>query len=452
MKNAVHDVLVLGAGAAGLAAAAVLAKAGQRVALIEARQRIGGRIFTEHFRAPGSQASFPIELGAEFIHGLPEESWRLVKQAQLATRELSGTHLRYTDGTLRASDDGSIGGVFDAMSQWLEPQPRDFDATFADFLQRSNLGAAARAASIRYVEGFNAADHRVIGLVGLERQQQAEDRIQGDRLFHIVDGYDALPAYLLDQSLAADAQLHLSTTIDTVRWNAGDVTMAGFAADGAPCTFRGTRAIVTLPLGVLQSAAVRFDPTPATALPEARRLAMDSVVRIPLTFRSRFWAGAAAKGKLPEVADDLERLSFLLTDQKIATWWTQAPERTPMLTAWVGGPASRRLQRITNPGSSQPIVIDDCIAALAAVFGEPAAAVQNELESWHFHDWDADPLSLGAYSYAPAGAADVSARLAEPIERTLYFAGEHTTTSGHWGTVHGAIQSGEAAASKILHD
>jgi monoamine oxidase len=86
---------------------------------------------------------------------------------------------------------------------------------------------------------------------------------------------------------------------------------------------------------------------------------------------------------------------------------------------------------------------------LAATFGQSTGYLQERLVGGHFHDWNADQYARGAYSYAPAGALNASANIAEPVDRTLYFAGEHTNVSGHWGTVHGALQSGEAAAARI---
>jgi monoamine oxidase len=87
---------------------------------------------------------------------------------------------------------------------------------------------------------------------------------------------------------------------------------------------------------------------------------------------------------------------------------------------------------------------------LAAALGRPATELQTRLLSCHSHDWQSDPFARGAYSYAPAGALDASARLTAPVEGTLFFAGEHTDTEGHWGTVHGALASGLRAAAQIL--
>src|SRR5882724_10463560 len=98
------DTVVIGAGVAGLAAARLLASAGQRVAILEARDRVGGRIFTQRATVAGSRDTLAIELGAEFIHGLPPETWGLVEEAGLATYELQGSNLSFTDDRLQQGD------------------------------------------------------------------------------------------------------------------------------------------------------------------------------------------------------------------------------------------------------------------------------------------------------------------------------------------------------------
>jgi monoamine oxidase len=84
------------------------------------------------------------------------------------------------------------------------------------------------------------------------------------------------------------------------------------------------------------------------------------------------------------------------------------------------------------------------------LFDIPPARLESLLAAYYCHDWEADPCSLGAYSYAPAGALDASGRIAEPVENTLFFAGEHPDVGGHWGTVHGALASGDSAARRLL--
>ena len=87
---------------------------------------------------------------------------------------------------------------------------------------------------------------------------------------------------------------------------------------------------------------------------------------------------------------------------------------------------------------------------LSFMLGSTLHEVRKHLLRWHMHDWQIDPLSLGAYTYVPRGAIDASDHLSQPVEQTLFFAGEHTDTSGHWGTVHGALRSGCRAARQLL--
>ncbi len=136
-----------------------------------------------------------------------------------------------------------------------------------------------------------------------------------------------------------------------------------------------------------------------------------------------------------------ERMHFLFAQgEHPPTYWTTAPRPSPLLTCWAGGP--RALQ---TPNA--PTLQSAAHASLARIFGRP---LEPGLVAAHFHDWMADPFSRGAYSWAPAGAAEAASTLASPVEQTLFFAGEHTDTTGHPGTVHGALRSGLRAAQQVL--
>ena len=455
-----YDVLVVGAGAAGLNAAALLAASGRRVAVVEARGRVGGRIFTRHVKAPTATdedaaatpgMTIPVELGAEFIHGLPEETWRLVREAQLDTVELAGESLHF-DG-VRLEPERSGDGVWNAlrdMTGWLTARS-GADASFADYLQQSNLDPAARQAAIRYVEGFNAADHRVIGVAALARQQAAEDAIAAQRIFHVRAGYDSVPLFLQKKTEAAGGTVFLGRPVSLLRWRPGGVTATGVDCRGGEFTFRGRRAVLALPLGVLQSGDLRFDPEPADRLLIAGRMAMGTAIRIPMLFRSRFWSEAPMQARAPAVTRQLERLSFLLTDAGLpSTWWTCHPRETALITGWIGGPGTASLTGNAGSSPEPDGPIETALQTLATLFSMTPAQLRRRLIGCHFHDWSADPYARGAYSYMPAGASQASRLLAEPVAQTLYFAGEHATNTGHWGTVHGALDSGSAAADAII--
>ena len=148
--NAPFDIAIIGAGIAGLAAGRRLAGAGRRVAILEARDRVGGRIYT-HRAAPG----IPIELGAEFVHGRPPALCTLIREAGLPTYELEGSELRYEGGRLSARSDlpSHAHHVLEGMMQWLEQRPAGTDMTFEQYLESTAPAPEAAEAAAYYVEG-----------------------------------------------------------------------------------------------------------------------------------------------------------------------------------------------------------------------------------------------------------------------------------------------------------
>ncbi len=211
----------------------------------------------------------------------------------------------------------------------------------------------------------------------------------------------------------------------------------------APCV------LVTLPLAVLQSArgeigAVGFMPDlPARKRAALTKLEMGKVVRVSLRFRSRFWDDIPAPdgGSLT-----LSGLRFLLSqDQSFPTWWTMSPERAPILTGWAPFQCAEQLS-----GKGTNFVIDESLRALSRLLNLRSDDLSQLLDAGYFHDWQSDPFSRGAYSYGKVGADGAQEALASPVESTLFFAGEATDTTGHNGTVHGAIASGMRAAREIF--
>ena len=437
-----YDTVVIGAGIAGLAAGRMLSDAGQKVAILDARSRIGGRIFTERANVAGS-GDVPIELGAEFIHGLPAGTWDLVREGNLGTYELQGSQLFFIHNRVQKSDAShdAASEVLHGLKCWAQEHPAS-DMAFADYLTLAGIGGAAAQAAAAYVEGFNAADQGVIGAAALAKQQRAEDEIQGDRLFRVQGGYDRIPRVLARSLERNGASILLNHSVRAVTWSEGAVSIHTTAPTGRTLTAR--RAVITLPLAVLQAGSVEFSPPPAALMAQARRMRMGEVVRMSLVFRSRFWCGDDLLLARPDLAPELEHLSFLFTPGLTpATWWTPIPDQSPVITGWAGGPKAE---------IDRDALLMVSLRVLSAVFGISENSLRRELASWHSHDWSADVHSRGAYSYAPAGALDASEKMSIPVAGTLYFAGEHTDTTGHWGTVHGALGSGLRAARQVLRD
>ncbi|MBV8630228.1 MAG: FAD-dependent oxidoreductase [Silvibacterium sp.] len=414
------EIAVIGAGIAGLAAARTLAEAGRSVVLIEAQNRIGGRILTT--RDPATD--LPIELGAEFVHGRPPELLDLIREAGLTVYERKGDFLCYENGKL-----GDC-GFFDEAFGVLEDLPESPDIPFAEFLTQKRVPDHIAARATAYVEGFNAADSTRIGTAALHKQQQAEKSVSGDRSFRIIEGYDRLAQFLCDRFTTFGGQLHLDTPVIQIRWQAGDVCIS--TANPALPEIRASRGIIAIPLGVLQSGSPRIMPEPARHIDAIGKLAMGPATRITLLFRDRFWGASAPN------------LSFLFADDKpLTTWWTAAPNPSPTLTGWTAGPRALR----AGAGTARK---EEALATLSVIFKRPD--LSGLVVSDHAHDWQDDPFSLGAYSYSPAGAVTASDDLAAPVDRTLFFAGEHTDSTGNWGTVHAALRSGLRAAKQALSE
>jgi monoamine oxidase len=173
------------------------------------------------------------------------------------------------------------------------------------------------------------------------------------------------------------------------------------------------------------------------ALLAANQLAMGPVRRFTLLFRERWWADDRIR---------LPKLSFLFADNAMPpVWWSTHPAEARTLTGWIGGPRSAVFDLCTREQ-----IGDAACQELALIFSLPLAFLRGQLICCATHDWQSDPYSRGAYSYVPAGALDAVLRMATPVCDTLYFAGEHTDTTGHWGTVHAAMRSGIRAAKQVL--
>jgi monoamine oxidase len=419
------DVLILGAGAAGLAAARTLTHAGLGVLVIEARDRVGGRVLT----TPDPATSVPIELGAEFLHGDASDAIAAARDFQLPVHELEDERfVEIRRGLTKVSDyDVRIGRALGAV---FTRAKRGKDLAFADAALRSKLTSSERELVTSYVENYLAAPASAISLHALAR-----GGAEGPgRSMRIATGYAGLLS-----SLAADVSRsrRLSTTATRVRWSRGDVRVTAVGLTGQTRELRGRSAIIAVPLGVLRAPAgtpghVEFDPGLGSAHAGAlARMAMGHVVKVILRFREAFWR----KG------DRATAAFFHTTKGPFPTFWTTMPVHSPVIVAWAGGPAADALV-----GLDRRRLAEVAIDALADLLGEKRARAHELVEACFFHDWQSDPFARGAYAHVLVGGAAAPKRLSRSIDGTLFFAGEHTVDAPGIGTVDGALASGKRAA------
>jgi monoamine oxidase len=366
----------------------------------------------------------PVELGAEFIHGEAEATHTLLRQAGIAAIDSTRAQ-RYL-----------VGGKLRPVNAFLEAQravrhlPSDSlrrDTSFAALLARRRLNSKTRTFARMMVQGFDAADPARVSARSIV-EEWGEGGSLGASQPRPQGGYGVLLDWLAESVLAAGALLQLDSPVRAVQWKRGAVLVRGMSF-GRAFAFKARQAIVTLPLGVLQSNAVRFSPLlrKGGAL---GKLAAGPVIRVAMRFHSRFWEARA-----PGIA------FFHVPQAAFPTFWTPLPMRAALLTAWAGGPKAARLT-----GSSREALASAALRTVGMVFGDPA---RRQLASVFVQDWQGDAYSRGGYSYLRVGGEGARERLAEPIEGTLFFAGE-ATDAVEAGTVAGALRSGQRAAREVL--
>jgi monoamine oxidase len=272
------DVLVVGAGAAGLAAADALARAGRSVLVVEARDRIGGRCLTR--RLPG--VPVPVELGAEFIHGRPAATISLLRRANISAVDSTRAQRLMLDGRLQNAN------IFAQAQRVARNAPKGKDLSFRAFLARQRLPKLTRTLATMMVQGFDAADPALVSAREIVEEWSggglgvSQPRPQG--------GYGPLLEFL-----AREANVQLQRLVREVRWKPSSVELRG-TFRGEPWSAWAPRAVITVPIGVLPS-LVR-EKRHALA-----NLESGPVVRVAMAFREAFWEKAH-----PGVASSIRRM------------------------------------------------------------------------------------------------------------------------------------------------
>lgn len=429
--NTSWDVVIIGAGVSGLSAASELRKSGLSILVLEARDHIGGRVWTRH--EPGLSA--PIEMGAEFIHGRVPETFELLHEVGKAALDTSGAHWTLRDGKLAQNTEDLFGDIQNALkrSKILEKP----DVSFQSWLDRSDqYGLSKEAATMAkaFVEGFDAADPARVS-AHFVADEWGEGGMLDSPQFRPLGGYSSVLSALAGSLERDNIRLQLQTVVKQVRWKRGSVEIDVSRFDQSS-TVTAKTVIVTLPLGVLQAGDVEFTPALDSKESALEQLVFGPVLKLSLRFRKAFW----------EELDDGQYAGasfFHSAETAIPTFWTSLPLRTPLMTAWIAGPKAAKLST-----REMPYIVGQALESLSTVFGgQPQSKF--ELEGAYLHNWQTDPFSRGAYSYIGVGGSEARSILAAPLEDTVFFAGE-ATDEDEAATVGGALQSGARVAKEIV--
>ncbi|HWB34205.1 MAG TPA: NAD(P)/FAD-dependent oxidoreductase [Candidatus Paceibacterota bacterium] len=423
-----YDIIIVGAGAAGLMAARELSKAGKKVIILEARDRIGGRIYP----LPAEEWGYEAMGGGEFVHGEAPITRGLLKDIGAHTdSNADGQWWSVADGELKVFD-----GPIPHDPVLVEKlQGITADVTLESFFNEHFSDSQyddLRKMVYRRVEGYMAADPKKASTFVL-RDEVLSKGGDGHGNSNIAEGYGALIRFLETECKSAGVEFLFQKVVRTVEWERGEVRIT--CEDGS--TYEAERAISTVPLPIYND--IVFKPEIPTKINAVSEVGFGTALKILLRFKNEWWLRARNQ--------NLEKLFFMLCvdPAPVQAWWTQYPEPRTVLTGWLAGPKADALSE-----KSDAEIIELSLASLSKTFDVSVDTLRAEMLNSKVICWNKDPYAKGAYSYSTPQTAIALQELLKPVEDTLFLAGEAIYTGEASGTVEAALASGLAAAKKIL--
>jgi monoamine oxidase len=405
---------------AGVTAARELVRAGLRVSVLEARDRIGGRIHTLR-----DFCDEPVEAGAELIHGRRAQTWPEVHAAGLTVRPNShairALKVDIGHGTHWLSHELLHPDAWPALTilrELARREPRDTSAL--EFIERRRYRGRARALAEMALATHLPGSTGEIGIHGFLDDGVLELETSDD--YRINEGYDRIVEHI-----ARDLEIEFGFVAAMIEWWPEGVAIRD--VEGRERVARA--AISTLPPGVLQSGAIRFKPELPESKGEAlRAMVMGPVLKVIMRFDEAFWP---------------RRLAAVCSSSgPVALYWNvfyKASSEAPVLTAYCTGERAAKLARMNE---------EEALAQIIGDLRRHFPKANPKLAGWRLVDWSADPLACGGYTFLRPGAAGARARLAAADTGALFWAGSETATQPIAATVAGAYVTGLRAAAEVV--
>lgn len=413
------SVMVIGAGIAGLATAAKLQSLGVKVSVFEARNRIGGRIWTDR------SLGLPMDMGASWIHGSNNRHpiTDLVKQAGLRLFKTDDEKLTVFDESGKTIEQSKLDEYYKQFTSLLKKVKNNADDNKSVFevINLIETNAFKDLLMLWYLSAYFEFD------LGGAIEEISSKYFDDDEVFNgdemvFPDGYDGLINHL-----ANNLTINLNEPVLQIDYKENlvkiNTTKNSYTAD---CV------VVTVPLGVLKSNSIQFSPNlPSAKINAINRVKFGTITKIVLQFKDTFWDNS----KQYFGCTDLEkgRYPYFMNCNLFA------PNSNILMAFCMGSYA------VKVDGFTENQIQNEVIGTLKKMFGNSIPNPTKILIS----RWSKDPFSFGAYSFAGVGAnTNEFDELAKSIENKVFFAGEHTNRN-YRGTVHGAYLSSERVVKEL---
>lgn len=418
-----EKIIIVGAGASGLMAGYELSKHGFNIEIIEAQERIGGRIKSKSIN------SFPyfLELGAEFVHGNLLTTLRLLDEAKIPYYKTEGEIWNYENSDFNQDDNFSE--YFEAFHEKLNQLQED--CSVYEFLEKEfkdEKHSQLRKNILNFVQGYDGADPNKMSVFSLREENPDSEEDE----YTIEGGYSSLMDYLYLKCRENGVNFHFSEIITHANWKKNEV----FLKSKSNKEYKAEKAIFTLPIALLQKESIHFKPEIPEYISAANEIGSGHAIKFIFQFNSEFFKTT----KISKLKD----LHLLLSNEEIPTWWMHNT-KPALLTGWLGGPKAFELRN-----SSKEELFNMSLKTLPLFFDLPENIISENLENWEISVPSADPFAKCAYSYNKINSEEARKVLNTPIEQTLYFAGEALYIGDATGTVEAALAAGENTAKKII--
>jgi monoamine oxidase len=417
-----ESLIIVGGGVSGLMSARELSNQGYTVTILEATDRLGGRIHTIR----NSLFTQAVEKGVEFIHGNLPLTIGLLKESGIEYKPVRGNMIRVVDGDWKTQEDFTLG--WDELMTEMNLVRQDM--TMDEFLKKNFSDEkynALRTSVLRFANGFDLADTSRASVLALREEWMGEE----DEQYRIPGGFDQLINFLQKECHRSGVIIHTSAPVAEIKWGQNETKIITSTGQ----TYNATKVIITASLGLLQSGrSIVFQPGIDNYFHTAKKIGYGTVIKVMLEFKEAFWE-KKKKG-----------IGFLLTNEIIPTWWTQSPSSYPLLTGWAGGP-----QAWTLENKDDETILDLALRSLSNVFQKTVDELKPMLTASAVANWIKDPYSIGAYSYDTVGSMEAKKLLNTPIGETIFFAGEAFYEGPSFGTVEAALASAKNVVEKIVN-